>query len=71
MCRWLDNWRPLIKSVSQLSEMVLFEANGTEQQQRDQLACLQKHYRQVDLLSDTSDDDFSQPDRKLFLCSRR
>jgi PST family polysaccharide transporter len=70
ICRWLSNWQSVIQSVSQFSDMLLFEANGTEQQQRDQLACLRKHYRRVNLLSDTSDDDFSQPDRKLFLCAQ-
>jgi hypothetical protein len=45
---------------------MLFETNGTDSQQQEQIAYLKKRYRSVAMLSETSEDDPTQKRRKLF-----
>jgi SAM-dependent methyltransferase len=69
LCGWLAHWRELVVDASRMAPHLLFESNGTEQQQQEQSAWLRRCYGQVQLLSETSADDFERSDRKLFLCS--
>jgi SAM-dependent methyltransferase len=71
MCMWLKCWQEVIFEASQISEHLLFESNGSQRQQDEQVALLRKCYKEVQLLSGNSLDDFEQRDRKLFLCRRQ
>ena len=71
MCRWLDRWETVVRQASRLSETMLFESNGTAKEQGTQSTLLRELYGNVALLSETSDDDFSLGNRKLYLCTQR
>jgi SAM-dependent methyltransferase len=69
VCMWIQNWRQVIDKARALSANLLFESNGTHEQQRDQEHYLRNVYRNVSLIRDSSPDDSLQQFRKLFLCS--
>jgi hypothetical protein len=52
-----------------VSRTVLFEANGTERQQQEQIEELGHAFRNVQMLADESDDDPTQRHRKLLLAT--
>jgi SAM-dependent methyltransferase len=68
VCMWLKNWQSVIACAAKISNMMIFESNGTEDQQTAQVAFLKQLYRDVTLLAEHSDDDPRQKKRKLFWC---
>jgi SAM-dependent methyltransferase len=68
VCMWLKNWKELITFVQEISETLLFESNGSDIQQKEQIAYLKSIYREVLLINEISDDDPLQKKRKLLLC---
>jgi SAM-dependent methyltransferase len=68
VCMWLTNWKALIKFVQKISENLLFESNGSDEQQREQIEFLKSIYKEVLLINETSEDDPLQKKRKLLLC---
>lgn len=65
VCMWLKNWQQVIDFAQSKSKSMLFETNGTPQQQDEQIAYLKTKYSDVNLLAETSDDDPIQKFRKL------
>jgi SAM-dependent methyltransferase len=70
VCMWLKNWQSVISCAARISDMMIFESNGTESQQTAQIAYLKELYRDVTLLAEHSDDDPKQKKRKLFWCRK-
>lgn len=70
VCMWIKNWREVINKVHSISDTLLFESNGTMQEQEEQLQKLEQSYSQVQLLQDSSPDDPKQKKRKLYLCKK-
>lgn len=70
MCLWLRRGPRVVQEASQMADTLLFESNGSSQQQDEQAAWLGKYYRRVNLLSDSSPDDLLLSERKLFLCTQ-
>lgn len=68
VCMWLRNWKSVIDFAHSVSSAILFESNGSEEQQREQEAYLRSHYGNIFKVRDTSTDDAGQPNRRLFLC---
>lgn len=68
VCKWVDNWRSVIGMTATVATRLLFESNGTDEQQAEQLECVRQHYRHVTQLSDQSNDDPRHKDRRLYLC---
>ena len=68
VCMWLPNWKELILFVKNTSDNLLFESNGKEAQQEDQIKYLKSIYNDVLLINETSEDDPLQKKRKLLLC---
>jgi len=66
VCMWITNWRKVIDFAATVSDRMLFETNGTDQQQGDQEQYLRVRYACVRLLSGSSDDDPGQKSRSLF-----
>lgn len=66
VCMWIKNWRDVIDAAVTLSDAMVFESNGTDQQQADQLAYLQTKYASLQELSGASLDDPRQSRRKLY-----
>ena len=69
VCMWIKNWKDVIKFSSRISENMIFESNGSEEQQNEQINYLKKIYKNVVLINERSEDDSSQKFRKLLLCS--
>lgn len=68
VCMWLENWKELIKFIKSISKNLLFESNGSDQQQTEQIDFLKSIYTDVKLINEISDDDPLQKKRKLLLC---
>ena len=69
VCMWVKKWRELIDMCASISENMLFESNGTDEQQREQYDYLQKKFNKVSSLAEQSDDDPLHKGRKLYLAS--
>lgn len=70
VCMWIKNWKRVIDFAQSISDSLLFESNGEEAQQDEQLAYLRSHYKNIQLLSEKSLDDKSQQNRKLYFCRK-
>lgn len=71
VCMWIKNWRRVIDLAADVADAVLFESNGSEQQQQEQIVYLRSRFKSVELLSHESFDDKSQKARQLYLCISR
>lgn len=69
VCMWIDNWRAVIEFCSKLAPYMLFESNGSDEQQNEQVKCLMEHFRNVSVLQLTSEDDDGQKRRRLYFCA--
>lgn len=70
VCMWITQWKALLDFCSALSPKLLFETNGTEQQQSEQERYVRKLYTHIELLAGESLDDPIQKKRRLFYCER-
>lgn len=70
ICMWIKNWTEVIDWACRVSNSMLFESNGSSQQQKEQEDYLMQCFEDVNMLSGTSDDDLVHRARKLYLCSR-
>ncbi len=68
VCMWISNWKELLNFVKTISDAMLFESNGKEEQQEEQINYLKSIYTDVQLINEISDDDPLQKKRKLLLC---
>jgi hypothetical protein len=68
VCMWLPNWQDVIDAARSVSDNLLFESNGSDQQQREQEAYVRRTYASVMIVRDASTDDPKQTRRRLFLC---
>lgn len=69
VCLWLRNWPAVIRAAAQSADALVFEANGTSEEQSAQVEMLHQCYSDIALVSDSSTDDPSMTFRKLYLCS--
>lgn len=69
VCMWLKRWRLVVHHTALLTETLLFESNGSVEQQEEQMALVRSYFDQVELISDNSPDDPLQASRKLYLCA--
>jgi len=68
VCMWLKNWKSVINTARSISNVLLFESNGSVEQQQEQEACLRATYADVAIVREASTDDPLQRKRRLFLC---
>lgn len=68
ICMWLKNWKKVVAKSSKISNTLLFESNGDNQQQMEQAEFLYKQFSSVELINSESSDDFKQSKRILYLC---
>jgi Methyltransferase domain len=66
VCMWLKNWQTVFDFGCANSSAMLFETNGSHDQQDAQIAHMRSRYRSVKTLAETSEDDPGQKLRKLF-----
>lgn len=69
ICMWIENWREVISFITTISNKLVFESNGSDQQQTEQIDYLKKTFKNVQLIREKSDDDPSQKLRQLYYCS--
>lgn len=65
---WIKNWKSVIDLAAKISEQVVFESNGKNEEQDDQVAYLRKRFSVVEQISEQSGDDTIQRNRKLYIC---
>lgn len=68
VCMWIKNWESVIDFARSISNFLLFESNGSPEQQLEQEAYLRSGYAGVTLVREASTDDPGQQRRRLFLC---
>lgn len=68
VCVWLKNWRAVIRYAGKISDTLLFEANGDEEQQREQVAMIEACFKSVRLINAKSLDDPGMKARSLYFC---
>ncbi len=68
ICMWLKNWKRVITRCSLTADTLLFESNGSDQQQKEQVEFLRQTYSSVELIDSESHDDLIQNERALYLC---
>jgi len=56
---------------AELTDVMVFEAHGNDQQQEGQLRFVQSVYQNARLISEQSDDDPTYAKRKMYLCENR
>jgi len=69
VCMWIKNWRSVIDLCRAISPALLFESNGEDFQQQEQIAHLEGRYNSVKLLQRQSTDDPRMRNRKLYICT--
>ncbi len=65
VCMWLKNWQQVIDFAHSKSNSMLFETNGSPLQQDQQIKYLKAKYSVTSIVSEMSDDDSVQKNRKL------
>lgn len=70
VCVWIKNWKDVVDWSVSIADNMLFESNGSDEQQLEQEMYLRKHFRNLTLVAGTSDDDPGQKSRKLYLCAK-
>ena len=68
ICMWLKNWKRVITQSSRIADTLLFESNGDNQQQKEQVEFLHQLFTSVELIDSESHDDLVQSKRALYLC---
>ena len=68
VCMWIKNWKSVIDFARSISNYLLFESNGSAEQQLEQETYLRSSYPGVTLVREASTDDSGQQRRQLFLC---
>ncbi|WGO99110.1 cupin-like domain-containing protein [Saccharophagus degradans] len=68
---WVKRWKEVFLLCSDITQTLLFEAHGNEDQQAEQLSFVRSVYRNVKLLSEQSDDDPTYAKRKMYLCENK
>jgi SAM-dependent methyltransferase len=69
VCMWIKNWQAVIDKAASLTKHMLFETNGDEDVQDQQVAYLKTVFLDVRLLAGSSEDDPRQKSRRLLWCS--
>lgn len=67
VCMWVTRWRELIDALTEITDTLVFEANGSEAEQDEQIAYLHTRFGTVTKLSGQSEDDPSNKRRQLFI----
>jgi hypothetical protein len=70
VCMWVERWRDLVDFIAEITDTLVFEANGSPEQQAEQIAYLRRDFSQIELLAARSDDDPSNPRRQLLIARR-
>lgn len=70
VCMWIRNWQDVIVKCSRLADTLLFESNGSREQQNEQLRFLERTYETIETVRESSPDDPIQQARGLYVCRK-
>lgn len=65
---WIDNWRDAIHFAAEISDSMLFETNGSVEQQEHQVRELNATYDTIEQLTGAPEEGVGQRWRTLFYC---
>ncbi len=65
---WVKRWKEALTACSALATSLLFEAHGKADEQQEQIDFVRTLFRDLTLLSTSSDDDPTYSKRSLYLC---
>lgn len=72
MCRWVKKWRNVLDHIYKISDVMIFESNGSEELRREEIEYINKKYKKVVLFSSESDDDkIFNKTRFLYICYKK
>ena len=71
VCAWVKEWRGLINFCTTRARTLVFEANGLPKEQADQIACIEEVFGDVNLCTESSDDDPEYKNRQLLIAENR
>lgn len=70
VCMWVDRWKPLIAFCSRIADTMVFESNGSEKVQENQLRYLESCYSSITCLRRKKPDDaHKRRSRQLWLAT--
>lgn len=70
VCMWVEKWRALIDFCATISDVIVFETNGTDAQQAEQINYLATCFPNTRQIMAASEDDPKQKKRRLYIASR-
>jgi SAM-dependent methyltransferase len=70
VCMWVEKWRSLIDFCATVSDVIVFETNGTDAQQSEQIDHLATRFPNIRQITAASEDDPKQKKRRLYIASR-
>ena len=70
VCRWIKNWKEVIRYCAYLSDTLLIETNGTLLEQEEQIKFVKQLFSKIEVISLHSVDDPERNDRQLYLCKK-
>ena len=65
MCSWVKNWRQDIKTAAKLYNSLIFETNGIDVFQEEQIKYTKTLYKHMRKLTDSSKDDIGHINRPM------
>lgn len=71
LCTWVKQWKQVIDYAVSISDVLLFESNGVDKLQKEEVSYLNEKYKRVNLISDNSSDDNidkCKVIRRLYIC---
>jgi len=68
VCKWINKCKEVIQFSKKISSKLIFETNGSDEEQLNQINYLKNTYKNVQLINKTSTDDPLQKKRQLYLC---
>jgi hypothetical protein len=74
MCRWVKKWKKVIDQIYKISDIMVFETNGSEELREEEIKYINRKYKKVTLLSTESDDDklvIYNKMRFLYICYKK
>ena len=68
---WVKRWKQVFSLCAELTDTMIFEAHGSDEQQAEQMNFVGSIYTDVQLVSEQSDDDPTYSKRKMYVCEKK
>lgn len=68
---WVKRWKQAFLLCADLTDTMMFEAHGSDEQQAEQMSFVRSIYADIKLVSEQSDDDPTYAKRKMYVCKTK